>query len=182
MKDRTTEFFAIADARCKLRGRTPASRARPTKTQFGSDASRVGRELHELEERNTRLSRLASKSSLFDDPAVEFGEISALVKHQLSTINFKIEALAAAPRSSGSQLASHSEVVLSWLRLGLANGSEHFQAALKQREAVLSARETRTANFSAAAAATLTPQRTMLINRRRQQQPHPMCGSAGSLP
>ena len=62
------QFFGIADAHCRQRGRAPAARPRQPKTGFGEHAVRIGRALHTIEGRTTRLTKIAGKSTLFDDP------------------------------------------------------------------------------------------------------------------
>ena len=48
--------------------------------------------------RTSRLAKLACKSSLFDDPAVEIGEISGAVREELAAVATGLDALGAAPR------------------------------------------------------------------------------------
>jgi syntaxin 5 len=155
--DRTAEFFAIADARCQLRGRPPNSRPKPQRTAFGAASSRVGQAIHELQGRVDRLARLTGKTSLFDDPAVEIADISSLVKSQLGAIGQTVEALARGGRPGGAQFAVHAEAVLSYLKAGLQRGTEGFQAALEQREAILCAKEARAVKLSSLAATPATP-------------------------
>ena len=85
VQDRTAELFAIADAKCKLRGYAPTPRPRVPKSRFGTMASRIGRALMEVEGRTDRLARLSSKSSLFDDPGAEIAELTSLLKQELGT-------------------------------------------------------------------------------------------------
>ncbi|EOD22258.1 syntaxin 5 [Emiliania huxleyi CCMP1516] len=155
--DRTAEFFGIADVRCQQRGRPPSSRPRPQRTAFGASSSRVGQALHELDGRVVRLSKLASKTSLFDDPALEIAEISGLIKQHLGRVSGSIEALARSGRPAGAQFAAHAEAVLSYLKGGLQRGSEGFQHALQTREAILSAKEARAEKIGVGVAATPTP-------------------------
>ena len=138
-------------------GRAPSTARQTQRSPFGASALRIGRAVHEVNKRVERLSRLANKRSLFDDPAAEIGQMSAVLKQEMSTIGASIAALARAPRGgSGRQWAAHAEAVLAWLGQGLNTGSEAFQAALKQREAIQSAKETR-AEVSAAAASPRRP-------------------------
>ena len=142
--DRTAEFHGIAEARIRLSGRAPSTARQTQRSPFGASALRIGRAVHEVNKRVERLSRLANKRSLFDDPAAEIGQMSAVLKQEMSTIGASIAALARAPRGGGGrQWAAHAEAVLAWLGQGLNTGSEAFQAALKQREAIQSAKETR---------------------------------------
>jgi syntaxin 5 len=147
--DRTGELFAIADHQCKVRGRAPPARPRPQKTDFAQHASRLGRALHTSEMRTARLAKLACKSSLFDDPAVEIGEISGAVREELAAVATSLDALVAAPRRvGGRQFATHADAVTAWLRSRVTAVTSDFQAALKQREATISAKESRAAKLS----------------------------------
>ena len=156
--DRTAEFHGIAEARIRLSGRAPSTARQTQRSPFGASALRIGRAVHEVNKRVERLSRLANKRSLFDDPAAEIGQMSAVLKQEMSTIGASIAALARAPRGgSGRQWAAHAEAVLAWLGQGLNTGSEAFQAALKQREAIQSAKETRAEKLSGVAAGVAAP-------------------------
>ena len=182
VQDRTAELFAIADAKCKLRGYAPTPRPRVPKSRFGTMASRIGRALMEVEGRTDRLARLSSKSSLFDDPGAEIAELTSLLKQELASVGASIEALPAC-KPSGRQLSPHAEAVLQWLQTNFSHGTERFQAALQQREAILNAKESRLAGISgvATAAAPSTPQapfsggragRSNLLEGARRRRPH----------
>ena len=181
-QDRTAELFAIADAKCKLRGYAPTPRPRVPKSRFGTMASRIGRALSEVEGRTDRLARLSSKSSLFDDPGAEIAELTSLLKQELASVGASIEALPTC-KPSGRQLTPHAEAVLQWLQANFSHGTERFQAALQQREAILNAKESRLAGISAVAtaAAPSTPQapfsggragRSNLLEGARRRRPH----------
>ena len=150
--DRTNEFFSVADERCRATGRKPAARTVPQKTRFGAAASTLGKALHGLEGRVERLQKLASKSSLFDDPAVEIGDLSTFLRRELSSAAAGLEALASAPRDGGRQFSEHCDAVLASLRAQLKSVTEGFQAALKTRETTISAKESRAAKLSSASA------------------------------
>ena len=132
-RDRTSEFFAVADARCKQQGSAPSCRSRPAKSPFGAGALRVGRALFELEGRAARLSRLASRSSLFDDPAQEIAELSALIKGQMGSIGNALGQLDGAAARGGAQQRAHAEAVLTSLRAGLVGASAQVQRATMPR-------------------------------------------------
>ena len=182
VQDRTAELFAIADAKCKLRGYAPTPRARVPKSRFGTMASRIGRALAEVEGRTDRLARLSSKSSLFDDPGAEIAEITSLLKQELASVGASIEALHTC-KPSGRQLSPHAEAVLQWLQTNFSRGTERFQAALQQRETILNAKESRLAGISGVATTPQpsTPQapfsggragRSHLLEGARRRRPH----------
>ena len=150
MTDRTAELFAIAEARWKLRGRPPGVRPRPTKTAFGKSALHLGRALQATEKRTARLGKLATKSSLFDDPAAEIGEISVAVRQELAGSGSALEMLKASNRQRGRQFAEHTNAVIAWLGMQMSEVTNDFQAALKQREATISNKESRAARLGVA--------------------------------
>ena len=142
------QFFRVADACCKLQGRAPRTRPPPLKTPFGSHAAETGRALHAIEGRTGKLAKLACESSLFDDPAAEIGEISVTVREELAVVAAGLEALAAMRRSGGRQQGTHVDSVVQWLRVRVTALTDAFQAALKQREATISVKESRAAKLS----------------------------------
>ena len=83
--------------------------------------------------------------------------MSAVLKQEMSTIGASSPAKAARRRRAA--MGGDAAAVLAWLGQGLNTGSEAFQAALKQREAIQSAKETRAEKLGAAAyvAAPSTP-------------------------
>ena len=101
--DRTAEFHGIAEARIRLSGRAPSTARQTQRSPFGASALRIGRAVHEVNKRVERLSRLANKRSLFDDPAAEIGQMSTVLKQEMSTIGASIAALARAPRGGGGR-------------------------------------------------------------------------------
>ncbi len=153
--DRTDAFFAAVDVVCRERNRQPVRRARPPKTPFFAAATNLGRALHELHERVARVTVLATKTSLFDDPAHEIAEVSVHVKAQLAMIGRGVEQLAAAPRH-GRQLCAHTDAVLLWFKAALERESADFQAAIKRREGILSHKESRAAKLSSLSATPLS--------------------------
>ena len=176
--DRTAEFFAIADARCKQRGRAPATRQRAAKTPFGETAQRLGRALHATEARTSRLQKLACKSSLFDDPAAEINEINLAVRRELSGAATGLDALGSAKRPGSNQFAAHADALLAWLRARMAAVTSDFQAALKQREATISAKESRAAQLGVASVA--SPFATPFAAPAAPKAFGSSCGGAGS--
>ena len=132
------EFFAIteslAEQRFRSRGHRPVVGRRSHRTAFGNSASTLGCALHAMDARIKRIGRLASKSSLFDDPAAEITESANAVRREMAAIGLHLEKLAKRPRQ-GRQFQLHSDVVLTWLHSRLNSSSTIFKGAVKQREA-----------------------------------------------
>ena len=104
-----------------------------------------------MEARIERIGRLASKSSLFDDPAAEIAETANVVRTEMGSIGAHLEALVSSPRQ-GRQFQPHSDAVLAWLQGRMTVASTAFKEAVSKREAMLSAKEERTAKLSAISA------------------------------
>jgi hypothetical protein len=145
--DKTRLFFEIADAQCKQRGRKPTARPRQEKSPFGSAASSLGRKLHAMEGRIERMGKLASKSSLFDDPAADINLITSHVRQEMAALGRHLEMLSST-RREGHDFQPHSDAVLAWLQARLNAATAAFKAAVKQREAMQNAKEERAAKLS----------------------------------
>lgn len=141
------QFFHIADTQYKQRGRTPQPRPRKPKSPFGTRAAHIGKVLHGVDKQTAKLAKLACKSSLFDDPAAQIGELSGAVRNELASVASGLEALGAL-RHQGRQLPAHTDAVTAWLRSRITALTDDFQSALKQREATISAKENRAAKLS----------------------------------
>lgn len=150
MSDRTSEFFSLADAICRRRSRPPQPKPKPPKTPWGEHAIRLGRALHRTEGRTSRLAKLACKSSLFDDPATEIADISVAVRQELGHIVSILDTVSPKAIRGGPQASAHAEAVSVWLRTQMASVTHDFEAALRQREATISAKEGRAAKLSCA--------------------------------
>lgn len=174
--DRTSLFFSIADTQCKQRGRQPVGRPRPAKTVFGTAASRLGRALHAVEGRIERIGRLANKSSLFDDPAAEINEIMSLVREEMSAVGRQLEVLNGT-RREGQDFQPHTDAVLAWLQARLNSATAEFKAAVKQREAMQTAKEERAAKLSGISAAQ-SPFARPAASPFAAAPSTPQCGSA----
>ena len=144
----------MADAWSASHEVAPAPRPRSQRTPFATHASRLLQSASELHERVAKLETLASKSSPFDDPAVEIGEMSALIQRLVGSIGRTIQALEGAGGvggggvgggfgGGGAQFASHARAVVDFVKEQYARSTSTFENALKQREAIVSAKEVR---------------------------------------
>ena len=112
IKDRTKEFAAAAERAAKTLTSSTAhagaandagaaasllqnagssiqhggssSSAAGTQSEFSKMASRIGHGIHGTSQKLERLAQLAKRSSMFDDPAQEIAELSALIKQDIT--------------------------------------------------------------------------------------------------
>ena len=79
-RDRTAEFFQV----CEQKQKELTQPARPIvakgKSQFMRDAGSIGNEIKSTSDKLQRLAKLAQRRSLFDDPADEINEMTAIIK------------------------------------------------------------------------------------------------------
>ena len=61
-----------------------SSSAAGTQSEFSKMASRIGHGIHGTSQKLERLAQLAKRSSMFDDPAQEIAELSALIKQDIT--------------------------------------------------------------------------------------------------
>mmetsp|Transcript_15387 Transcript_15387/g.41340 ORF Transcript_15387/g.41340 Transcript_15387/m.41340 type:complete len:246 (+) Transcript_15387:90-827(+) len=161
--DRSTEFFAIADARC---GGNPPRRKKPPRSALANRAAEVGRGLHVARGRIEHLERLSKGTTLFNDPVAEIDQLKIVLKQELTHLSAAMDQLVNAP-SSSRQAGLHRDAVVASLKGQLAGASSAFQEALAQREASLSARELRAAKLASVAHTPSLPPPTLSALHRR---------------
>ena len=81
-------------------------------------ASRIGHGIHGTSQKLERLAQLAKRSGMFDDPAREIAELSAVIKQDITALNTAIAELQNhGPRAGGSkQTADHTVTVVDTLK------------------------------------------------------------------
>jgi syntaxin 5 len=150
--ERTGEFFTVVDVLRRHAGVAPSplaqlasARAPAPGTSPLHRASRVvGRGLRGVERRVARLSHLAQRRGLFDDPAAEINDLTLAVKGELKALGAQLTSLAAEaarlPAGSASAAFWGSEGgggggggVVDVLRARLLDATRTFQGALRIR-------------------------------------------------
>lgn len=97
-----------------------------------------------------KLSQLAKRTSMFDDPAQEINELSLVVKQDIQALNTAIADLhSLAAGGSNKQSASHSHSVIDNLRTRLKDATKEFKDVLTLRTENLKTHQERKALFSA---------------------------------
>jgi syntaxin 5 len=162
VKDRTQEFNTVAEAiRTKQNNtKSPRHATRQQKSQFIVSASQIGKEIFETSEKLNKLTKLAKKKSLFDDPAVEIEELTYIIKQDIHNLNRQISALKEYAKSRGSsnkQTETHSETIINFLNSKLANTTKDFKEILQVRTENLKTQQERRQRFTGSSAPSTPP-------------------------
>jgi len=97
-----------------------------------------------------RLTQLARRTSVFDDPAAEIAELTAVVKQDITALNSALSELqAAAARRAGSRdSGEHSVTVVDALKARLLGATKEFKEVLTLRQDSIKAHHERRSLFS----------------------------------
>jgi len=162
--DRTQEFNTVTES-IRLKQNTPTKTPKRTalqqKSQFGVSASKIGKEIYDTSEKLTKLTKLAKKKSLFDDPAVEIEELTFIIKQNIQNLNKELNSLREQSRgSSNKQNSTHSDTIVTYLNSKLATTTKNFKEILLVRTENLKTQQERRQKFTGSTVATLsTPTR-----------------------
>lgn len=153
MRDRTREF----EAAVRSAGASEANVAAPAaarRSQFTRLAGAVGRDIQQTSAKLAKLTKLAQRRSLFDDPTAHIQELTLVIKQDLAALNAKLDDLQRlrddAGRGATKQAGDHSSSVVTSLRGRLGATAEGFKSVLKLRTASLAAQQDRRAHFTGA--------------------------------
>lgn len=159
IRDRTSEFNAIVEATrlasVKTATNAPlnATHAAP-RSDFTRLAANVGKDIQQTSVKLAKLTKLAQRRSLFDDPTAEIQELTFVIKQDIASLNGKLGDLQqlrdATKRSSNKQAGDHSENVVESLKGRLGATAQGFQKVLKMRTDSLAAQQDRRSHFMGA--------------------------------
>ncbi|CAD7694749.1 unnamed protein product [Ostreobium quekettii] len=169
LRDRTGEFFAIADRLQKQQGAASTSGSQEGtagpgvgsragagvgQSEFARRASTIGMGIHRTSAKLQSLAALARRTSMFDDPAREIAELSGMIKADITRLNADIAELqvASAARDGGTNVQSlkHSNTVVDDLRVQLKDTTKEFQDVLSLRTDNLKGQDNRRKRYSSA--------------------------------
>ncbi|KAI4339167.1 hypothetical protein MLD38_024136 [Melastoma candidum] len=164
-RDRTSEFRSLSQTLRKIGGGSGGSQsagalgAAPpegsTGSEFNRKASRIGLGIHEASQKIARLSKLAKKSSMFDDPTIEIQQLTALIKDDITAMNTALQDLQALQNLEMSDgrhsedKAVHYTTVCDDLKGRLMGTTKQLQDVLTTRTQNIKAHENRKQMFSA---------------------------------
>eukprot|EP00177_Eucheuma_denticulatum_P004908 GFKZ01008922.1.p1 GENE.GFKZ01008922.1~~GFKZ01008922.1.p1 ORF type:complete len:336 (+),score=46.49 GFKZ01008922.1:227-1234(+) len=160
VRNRTQEFAAILDA--ARAASAPNNKPPPSvpsvhltpRSDFTRLAAQVGKDIQGTSTKLAKLTKLAQRRSLFDDPTAEISELTYVIKQDIAALNGKLADLQtlrdATRRSSNKQAGDHSENVVDSLKGRLGATAEGFKKVLKMRTESLAAQKDRRSHFMGA--------------------------------
>lgn len=161
VRNRTAEFNAILDgARAtSAPGNKPPPPIPPVhlapRSEFTRLAAQVGKDIQGTSVKLAKLTKLAQRRSLFDDPTAEISELTYVIKQDIAALNGKLADLQrlrdATRRSANKQAGDHSENVVDSLKGRLGATAEGFKKVLKMRTESLAAQQDRRSHFMGSA-------------------------------
>lgn len=99
-RDRTSEFQSLTERLKKIQTSASSSdsnglgnnektsqSATLVPSDFNKRASRIGLGIHEASQKIARLAKMTKKTSMFDDPAREIEELTAVIKQDITALN-----------------------------------------------------------------------------------------------
>lgn len=157
IRDRTAEFHAIfqsaALASKTTKKTTPSQQTHTTtpRSDFTRLAANVGKDIQQTSVKLSKLTKLAQRTSLFDDPTAEIHQLTFVIKQDITILNGKLSDLQklrdATRKSSNKQAGDHSENVVQSLKVRLGATAQGFQQVLKLRTDSLAAQQDRRSHF-----------------------------------
>ena len=125
-----------------------------TNSEFAKTSSRIGHGIHGTSQKLERLTQLARRSSMFDDPAREIAELSAVIKSDITALNTAIAELQnhalLTSKAGGStkQGQDHSVTVVDTLKQRLMGATKSFKDVLTIRSENVKSQNDRRKMFS----------------------------------
>lgn len=166
-RDRTSEFQSLTERLRKIQ--TPGSSsdsnglgnsakisqsATIVPSDFNKRASRIGLGIHEASQKIARLAKMAKKTSMFDDPAKEIEELTAVIKQDITALNAAFSDLQALQNSQvgdsnfSKDSAIHFTTIVDDLNNRLKGITKELKDVLVTRSENLKAHENRKQLFS----------------------------------
>lgn len=206
-RDRTAELLSIAERLRKSQGGStngeisqggkaqdrnssvPSAGIIPAgaQSEFNRRASRIGLSIHQTSQKLQKLAKLAKRTSMFDDPAVEIQELTAVIKQDITALNAAIADLQmlceSQTDSSGRNrhTSEHSTTVVDNLKSRLMSTTKEFKDVLTMRTENLKVHENRRQLFSSGSAAAVSlPSPSNLRSRPMSNNPPPWAASSTS--
>ncbi|KAM1200740.1 hypothetical protein ACFX2I_016979 [Malus domestica] len=171
-RDRTHEFQSVAERLKKsfssgpgqngpssgLKSKSEEQRsAVAIQSEFNKRASKIGYGIHQTSQKLGKLTKLAKRTSVFDDPTREIQELTAVIKQDITALNSAVvdlQHLSNSRNQSGnisSDTSSHSTTVVDDLKNRLMSATKEFKEVLTMRTENLKVHENRRQLFSATA-------------------------------
>ncbi|KAM3301810.1 syntaxin-31 [Capsicum chacoense] len=160
-RDRTSEFTSLSKTLKKITGSPVHDQSQlnfalstPDRSEFNKKASKIGLNIHQTFQKIDRLTKLAKRSSIFDDPSKEIQELTSLIKKDITTLDVGVSDLqalqdtAVADGSHSKDTVVHCTAICDDLKTRLMTATKSFQDALTIRTKNMKAHEDRRQIFS----------------------------------
>jgi len=129
-QDRTKEFFSCAEAMSKSAIVPPP---RSTHSPFFVAAKQISRDIYSTHEKLEKLAKLASSTSLFNDPVHDIQELTYMIKKDIASLNNKLEGVKVLANKKNQHSKQNSDNVLGNLSVKLQNTTKEFRKVLETR-------------------------------------------------
>ncbi|XP_074578541.1 syntaxin-32-like [Curcuma longa] len=169
-RDRTQEFVKAVENCKKSFSSTqngPSSSTAPNlegpksaasiQSEFSRRASQIGLGIHQTSQKLAKLAKLAKRTSVFDDPAIEIQELTSVIKKDITALNSAVvdlQLLCNLRNESGNMsrdTTNHSSTVVDNLKNRLMSTTKEFKEVLTMRTENLKVHESRRQLFSSSA-------------------------------
>jgi len=158
-KDRTQEFNSVAEsirakqANAAINKQWKTTPTKNQKSQFMLTAAQIGKNIFETSEKLNKLTKLAKKNTLFDNPTVEIEELTYIIKQDIQNLNQQISLLkefyqTKSTHSNSQQGEVHSKTVINYLNYKLADTTKGFKDILQVRTENLKTQQERKQRFT----------------------------------
>ena len=103
------------------------------KSPFSIASARIGKKILETSEKLERLTSLAKKKGLFDDPREQIQELTTIINSDIKELKGEIEMLKKSKQSRNREEEEHSNAILSTLNNNLKTTTSGFSHVLEMR-------------------------------------------------
>eukprot|EP00741_Cyanophora_paradoxa_P001773 tig00000073_g1719.t1 len=153
--ERTSEFIAIAESLQSRSGAASHPKPAPKlhKSQFTEIASQISKDIQMTTMKLQKLTKLAQKKSLFDDPAQEIHELTFSIKQDITGLNNQIAKLQQHIHDRHANLPNkqseaHSQTILDSLKANLNATTKDFKDVVQLRTENLKQQQLRKQQFT----------------------------------
>jgi len=134
--DRTQDFRQIVnqtESKTKVKPKMDQQKNKNYTTKFGMEAASIGKGIHETKAKLMKLTQLAKKTTLFDDPSPEIQDLTYVIKKDITTLTKQIEDLSLCKSQENHQTTKNSDNIVSTLKGQLVSTTNEFRKVLEIR-------------------------------------------------
>jgi len=127
----TQDFRSCAAQLSKTEIRAPSKQN--NRSAFMLAAKQISLDIYRTHEKLEKLAKLASSTSLFNDPVHDIQELTYMIKKDIANLNKKLESVKAMNVKTNKQTDLHNEGVVGNLSLKLQMETKQFRTVLNTR-------------------------------------------------